>query len=88
MNPHAPFVARVDSFIAQDAKRERQALECRAIRMFIAAHPGLTAKEIFDGTGIRNAEHLYRMLAMKIIRVVRPSNSSPERQQRWYVVPQ
>jgi hypothetical protein len=89
MNPYAPYASRADIELAQDAKRQKRALECRTLRLFIATHPGLTEKEIFEGTGIRTGEHLHRMLAMKIIRVVRPtSNSTSTNHLRWYVVPQ
>jgi hypothetical protein len=89
MNQHVSYVARVDSAAAKDARRKRRALECRTMRLYIAANPGSTSKQIFDGTGVRNADHLYRMLAMKIVRFTQqPNCSTQSRPQRWFVVPQ
>lgn len=72
----------------REARRKRRALECRAIRLYIAANPGSTSREIADGSGCRNSDHLYHMLGMKLIRFTQQPEADGRRPQRWYVVPQ
>jgi hypothetical protein len=64
------------------------ALDCRKVRLFIAAHPGSTSKEIAEGTGIRYSRPLFKMVVMGLIRFTQERQEDGRRPQRWFVIPQ
>lgn len=73
----------------RQARQARIAIECRKVRLHIASHPGLTAREIAEATGVRPAgQRLFRMLMMGIVMNTNEKQEDGTRPQRWFVVPQ
>ena len=70
------------------ARQKKLALDCRTVRLWIAAHPGSTSKEIAEGTGIKSGRPLFKMVIMGIVRCTMEREADGRRPQRWYVVPQ
>lgn len=67
----------------------KRALDCRTIRLWIAAFPGRTSFEVYKGTGIRNAQtRLFKMLGMGIVKMEQAKEEDGRKPQRWFVVPQ
>lgn len=62
-------------------KQKKFALECRKVRMFIAAHPGTNSYEIRQDLGKSPSRHLSKMVGMGIVKV--EGLEGP-----YYVVPQ
>lgn len=83
MHQHATLATKADSHLKAEAKVKKRALECRAVRLFIASHAGSTSQEVAIGTGIRSSTPFYKMAGMGIIRFEEDNDI-----RRWYVVPQ
>ena len=71
----------------REAKRAAFAIECRKVRMWIAANPGSTTPVLKAACGGRADMCLAKMLNMGIIRVDRERLPTGRWCNRWYVVP-
>lgn len=83
MNEYADKATKVDKWMKVDEQLKKRALDCRKVRLYLAAHPGSTSREIGEGTGVRSSTPLFKMQGMGIIRV-----ENQDSIKRWYVVPQ
>lgn len=79
MNPIIPRI---------DAKRAAFAIECRNIRLWLAANPGSTSAEIKDKVGGRWCFALQKMSGMGIVKCEKTFNPNGKPEFLWYVVPQ
>lgn len=72
---------------ALEKKRAEFALECRKVRLWIAAHPGATSHEIKAACGNRYDMCLAKLISMRIVRVERTKREPRGFVNKWYVVP-
>lgn len=78
---------REDSPLAE-ARRAKFLVECRAIRLWIASHPGCSALDIKRNNSGRVDIALAKMLNMKLISCKRGPDSTGKVRFLWYVIPQ
>lgn len=72
----------------EEAQRAESAIRCRKIRLYIAAHPGTTFKEMKEHFGhMRLCVSLNRLDALGLIRA-EVNDTAIEGKRKWFVVPQ
>lgn len=87
-------ITKSEKYVKKEKAKAEFAVFCRKVRMYIAAHPGVTSFEIRDAIGGRYDMALAKMLGMGIIRYEKAQlndssvNFPTTSCNRWFVVPQ
>lgn len=71
-----------------DARRAAFAIECRAVRLWLAKNPGSSGTEISRAIGHRCDWSLAKLANMGLVECKRGSDKSGRLTALWFVVPQ